>query len=98
MNNTKFPKFRNYIANLDRSPRDIALAVCNKASRKVLGLSMDDLPETFAIAKGVDEMEATIANWGIPRNPSERQIVRLYEMGLEVVQDIAVAEGFSELC
>ena len=97
MTNTKFPKFRLLLSDLTHSPRAIALAVCNKASKNVCNLRLDDLPETFSFVREVDAMENTIANWGIPRNPSDGQIQALYEHALEAVQDLTVAECFPRL-
>ena len=97
MNNTKFPKFRTFLNDHNQSPRAVALAVCNKASKNVCNLRLDDLPETFSFVREVDAMENTIANWGIPRNPSDGQIQALYEHALEAVQDLTVAKGFYNL-
>lgn len=96
-NTTKFPKFRLLLSDLNRSPRAIALAVCNKASKNACACPLDDLPETFSFVREVDTMENTIANWGIPRNPSDGQIEALYKHALEAVQDLSVAAGFYRL-
>ena len=96
MNNTttKFPKFRLLLADADRSPRAIARILCDQAANRLCGLSLDDLPDTSALCDEVDEMEATIANWGVARNPSDEQIQSIRNWAKDAVRNLLAEEGF----
>ena len=94
MNNpTKYPKYRLLLSNADLSPRAIARRMCDQMANRLCGLSLDDLPDTSALADEVDEMESTIANWGSERNPSDEQIKALYAWAKDAVSNLLAEEG-----
>jgi len=93
-NPTKYPKFRALISNPDLSPRQVARKVCDQMANRLSGVGLDDLPDTAGLCNEVDEMESTVANWGIERNPSDEQIKALYDWAKEAVTNLLSEEGF----
>lgn len=94
MQTTKYPKFRTILSNADFSPRDVARKICDIKAQSLCGLILDDLPDMAGLCNEVDEMELTIANWGVERNPSDEQIKAIYDWAKEAVENLLEEEGF----
>ena len=88
MTNTKYPKFRE--ALLTSEPRKVARALVNNQVVAIVGLSLDDLPDTSSLCNFVDEMESEINSW--KGNPSDDQIASLKKNAKEVARCVVSEE------
>ena len=88
MTNTKYPKFRTALLNTE--PRALARAVVNGEVVSLVGLSLDDLPDTASLCNEVDEMESEIVSWN--GNPTDEQISRLKSSAREVARMVVSEE------
>jgi hypothetical protein len=92
MTNTKYPKFRT--ALLTSEPRVLARALINSQVVSIVGLSLDDLPDTASLCNEVDEMESQIKSW--EGNPSDDQIASLKRNAKDVAR-MAVSEEMEDM-
>lgn len=88
MTNTKYPKFRN--ALLTSEPRKVARALVNNQVVSIVGLTLDDLPDTAMLCNFVDEMESEINSWG--GNPTDEQIASIKSHAKEVARCVVSEE------
>ena len=88
MTNTKYPKFRE--ALITSEPRAIARALVNNQVVSIVGLSLDDLPDTASLCNEVDEMESQIVSWG--GNPTDEQIASLRATAKDVARQVVSEE------
>jgi hypothetical protein len=88
MTTTKYPKFRE--ALLTSEPRAIARALVNNQVVSIVGLSLDDLPDTASLCNEVDEMESEITSWA--GNPTDEQIASLRATAKQVAQQVVSEE------
>jgi hypothetical protein len=88
MTNTKYPKFRAALTSTE--PREIARALINNQVTSIVGLSLDDLPDTASLCNEVDEMESQIQSWG--GNPTDEQIADLKRTAKEVARMVVSEE------
>lgn len=92
MTNTKYPKFRE--ALLTSEPRAIARALVSNQVSVIVGLSLDDLPDTSSLCNEVDEMESQINSWD--GNPTDEQIASLRATAKAVAKEV-LAEQAEEM-
>lgn len=92
MTNTKYPKFRETL--LTSEPRAIARALVNNQVSAIVGLSLDDLPDTASLCNEVDEMESQIKSWA--GNPTDEQIISLRDTAKSVAKQF-VSEEMEEM-
>ena len=88
MTNTKYPKFRE--ALLTSEPRAVARALVNNQVVSIVGLSLDDLPDTASLCNEVDEMESQIVSGG--GNPTDEQIASLRAAAKDVARQVVSEE------
>lgn len=88
MTNTKYPKFREALVTSE--PRAIARALVNNQVVSIVGLSLDDLPDTASLCNEVDEMESQIKSWA--GNPTDEQIASLRATAKEVARQVVSEE------
>lgn len=90
MTNTKYPKFRE--ALLTAEPRAIARALVSNQVSAIVGLSLDDLPDTSSLCNEVDEMEGQIKSWA--GNPTDEQIASLRATAKAVAKEVLAEEMY----
>lgn len=89
MTTTKYPKFRNALAT--STPRKVARALINNQVVAIVGLTLDDLPDTASLCNFVDEMEHEINGW--KGNPTDEDIAAMKAHAKEVARCILSDEA-----
>ena len=93
MTTTKFPKFRKMLAIQGLTNRDVVNKCLAMASKRLAGLSLDELPKSLVLHNEAKAMEDLIAFWGAERNPPDEQIKHLQDWVGEVVLDTLDSDG-----